>query len=191
MLVAVAVVLSGCATGDGNNQGATTTSPAADEAPASPWDVPLEQRPALFDPCEEIPIEAIEEAIGGAVEPVPEIHRHRPGELFTCTWESDEVRYIITGTWRSRDQFLADPKYDMIDRDSTVLGRSSIRFVNPSGSRDNNCFQVFFTESGAVVVNANLRTPLREFRGERSWKACDVLDSSMDPIVERLPKGDY
>ena len=62
-MVAVAVVLSGCATGDGNNQGATTTSPAADEAPANPWDVPLEQRPALFDPCEEIPIEAVEEAI--------------------------------------------------------------------------------------------------------------------------------
>ena len=64
MLVAAAVVVSGC----GADHGEGTTTSASPEAPVNPWDLPLEERPDLFDPCAEIPIEAVEEALGGPVE---------------------------------------------------------------------------------------------------------------------------
>ena len=191
MLVAVAVVLSGCATGDGDDQGATTTSPAAAEAPASPWDVPLEQRPALFDPCEEIPIEAIEEAIGGQVERDEDIHHHRPEELYTCSWSNDEVRFIMTGTWMSRQEFVGDQKFETLDSGAVVHGRSSLWLAPKVGSERDDCFHVFFTERGAVVGHMSLKTSLREFQGQRISRACDVYESTIEPLIGYLPEGDF
>ncbi|MDO8394341.1 MAG: hypothetical protein Q7T31_08140, partial [Dietzia sp.] len=84
-----------------DNDQATTTSPAAAEETINPWDLPIEQRPALFDPCAEIPIEAVEQGVGGPVEPSEQLHNHRPGELFSCGWKNDEVLIDILSTWKS------------------------------------------------------------------------------------------
>src|SRR5699024_80758 len=91
VLVAAAVMVSGCGADDG---AVTTTSPPT-EAPVNPSDLPLEERPDLFDPCAEIPIEAVEEALGGPVEPDEQLRIDRPGELLSCGWRNRDVIFTV------------------------------------------------------------------------------------------------
>lgn len=98
VLAAAAVVVSGCGAGDGEG----TTTSALPEAPVNPWDLPLEERPDLFDPCAEIPIEAVEEALGGPVELDEQLRIERPGELLSCGWRNREVIFNVLSTWKSR-----------------------------------------------------------------------------------------
>lgn len=190
-VVAAGVVLSGCASADGGEDTSTTTSPAAAEKPGNPWDLPVEQRPALFDPCAEIPEEAIAEAVGDSVAAAEHVHHHRPGELYACGWKNDEVLLGIVGTWRTRVEFLADSEFGSVDTQSVVHGRPGFRASDRSGGPDENCYQIFFTSRGAVVVNVVLTKALREFRGERSVKACDVLDQTIGPVTKFIPGGDF
>lgn len=189
-LVAAGMVLSGCASGDGEGA-STTTSPAATEPSSNPWDLPIEQRPALFDPCAELPVEAVEAGFGPTLKPDQAVHHNRPGELHSCGWKNNEVLVGVVGTWLSKQGFLEDRELVAIDTESVFLGRPGLRATDRSASRDDICYQIFFTSRGAVVVNVNLLTALREFRGERSSKACEVLDQTIGPIVEQLPEGDF
>ncbi|WP_163376376.1 DUF3558 family protein [Dietzia sp. Alg238-R159] len=190
-MVAAGVVLSGCASADGGEDTSTTTSPAAAEEPGNPWDLPIEQRPALFDPCAEIPVEAVEEAVGAAVQPDDLVHHHRPDELYACGWKNDEVLFGVVGTWQDRQGFLDHSRLVPIDSQSIVQGRPSLRAAEVGDRGAENCYQVFFTSRGGVVLNVALMSVLREFRGERSVNACDVLDQIIEPVMQYVPEGDF
>ena len=186
-LVAAAVVLSGCGTGD---ESGTTTSPSA-EAPVNPWDLPLEERPALFDPCTEIPIEAIEEAVGGSVEPLDQFTRHQPGELLACGWASEDVDLSILSTWKSHTEYLRDPAIEIQDADSHVAGRSGIRAAERRGSSKIGCIQLFFTERGTVWIRSDLQGAFEEYKGERFADPCKALDDISPALVSHIPIGDF
>ena len=189
-VVAAAVMLSGCATDDGNNQGATT-SPDAAEPPANPWDVPLEQRPALFDPCEEIPIEAVEEAIGGAVEPNDDLTRHRPGELMACGWKNRQVHISSLATWKSLEDYLADRSFVVQSGTSDSTERSSLRLAEKGDATGRTCLDLFFTSQGAVWVKLDLVGGLRDFKDERFYEACDALDAAIPILLPHIPDGEF
>lgn len=186
-LIAAAVVLSGCGADDGED---TTTSPPP-EASVNPWDLPLEERPELFDPCAEIPVEAVEEALGGLVEPDELVHNHRPNELHTCGWKNDELIFIVTSTWRSKQGFLTHTGFGPFNTESVVEGRASYRARDRDDSSNDTCYQVFFTSRGAVVVNVNLIDPFNVFQGSRNSDACTVLDQTIGSIINHLPAEDY
>ena len=188
-VVAAGVVLSGCASADGGDE--TTTSPTDTQAPGNPWDLPIEQRPALFDPCAEIPVAAIEEGVGSPVQPADLVHHHKPDELYACGWQNDEVLFGVVGTWQSRQGFLDHSGLVPIDLRSVVHERPSLRATEVGDRGEENCYQVFFTSRGAVVVNIALMTALRTFRGERSVDACVVLDQTIGPVMEFIPEGDF
>jgi Protein of unknown function (DUF3558) len=190
-LVAVGVVLSGCASADGGEEAPTTTSAAAPEESGNPWDLPVEQRPALFDPCAEIPVEAIEEGVGSPVREDEELRNQRPGERSTCGWRNEEILFGVIATWRPKESFLNDSSFGPVDTDSPVGERPGFRASDRTDLRDDTCYQMFFTSRGAVVVNVNLRTAMRTFNGERSQKACDVLDRTIGPVMGYLPEGDF
>src|SRR5690606_26767825 len=109
-LAAAVLVLSGC----GSAEVDTTTSPPP-ETPVNPWDLPLEERPPLFDPCIEIPIETIEQGVGEPVTGDDQFESSKPGQLRSCGWRNEEVIIGIVGTWRSQEEFLADPEFGPID----------------------------------------------------------------------------
>ena len=181
-LLAAAVVLSGCGTGD---ESATTTSPSA-EAPVNPWDLPLEERPDLFDPCAEIPVTAIEEGVGGAVESEEQLRIERRGELLSCGWRNQEVILNILSTWKSRDEYLNDEMY--IASEHSVADRTGLRLTN-SGAR--SCRHVLFTSSGTIFTSVDLVHGLSAFKGENFTTPCEVLDDAIMPALNYLPEGDF
>ena len=192
MAVAAVVVLSGCAAagGDSDVRVDPSTSQVIVESQADPWELPLEERPELFDPCAEIPVEAVEEGVGSPVRPDEGLRNHKPGELFTCAWETNEVLFGVISTWRPKGSLLADSGFDAVDMKSSVHGRPGFR-ASDKGREDDTCYQIFFTSRGAVLINVNLRTSLKEFRGEHSWVACDVLEQTIGPVLRFLPEGDF
>ena len=187
MLVAAAVVVSGCGAGDGEG----TTTSASPEAPVNPWDLPLEERPDLFDPCAEIPIEAVEEALGGPVHLDEAMRNHKPDELHTCAWRDNEVMYVVTTTWLSKQGFLADTGFGTFDTQSAIFDRPSFQTRDRGDESESSCYQIFFTSRGAAVVNVNIMKSMGQYRGETFVGACEVLESSINPIVHHLPAGDY
>lgn len=186
-LIAAAVVLSGCGADDGED---TTTSPPP-EASVNPWDLPLEERPELFDPCAEIPVEAVEEALGGPVEPDELLHNHRPNELHTCGWKNDEALIGVVGTWKSQQEFLTDPEFGPMDTESNVYGRPGFRTSDRNDQFDSSCYQIFFTPEGAVVVNVVLLKTMGQYRGQNFTKSCDVLDDVLQPIMAFIPEEEF
>lgn len=189
-LVAVGVVLAGCASADGRQEAPTTTSAAGPEESGNPWDLPVEQRPALFDPCAQIPLEAIEEGVGSPLREDEGLRNHEPGDLFTCGWKNDELLLGVISTWKAKGALVGDRGFGSVDAESTVSGRPGFR-ASDEGREDDTCYQAFFTSRGAVLVNVNMRTSLRTFRGERPWSACDVLDEVIGPVMPYIPGGDY
>lgn len=188
--VAAGVLLSGCGAGQGGDE-TTTTSPIVTETSANPWDLPIEQRPALFDPCAEIPIEAVEQAVGGPVEPDERLTNRRPGELVTCGWANSEVMINTIGTWKSREGYLADPSFFLRRQDSAILGRRGLTMVEAGDRTDSTCLQLFFTGRGTAYIKLDLIDGLSEFRGQRFTKACDVLDEAIVPLLPYIPEGDF
>ncbi|MCT2078035.1 DUF3558 domain-containing protein, partial [Dietzia cinnamea] len=190
-LVAALVVLSGCASADGGEEAPTTTSSAAAEESGNPWDLPVERRPALFDPCAEIPVEAIEKGVGKAVEPMDSLMRHEPGILMSCGWRSSEVQFTALSTWKSRAEYLADRSFVVRDREYSKSGRSSLRLVEKGDNSGGTCLQVFFTRVGTVWVKLDSTSGLGEFKGEQLVKACDALDDAIEPVMPYIPEGDF
>lgn len=187
-VVAAGVVLSGCASADGGEETSTTTSPAAAEEPGNPWDLPIEQRPALFDPCSEIPVEAIEEGVGSPVKPVEEYRRQEPGSLMACGWANEEIDLSILSTWKSREDYLADTMF--IVGDSTeAYGRSGFRLLDSSDPGGRSCIQMFFTERGAIWVKIDLFGMSRNFQGDQYSNSCEALDTVIAPVVSHIPEG--
>ncbi|HMT49005.1 MAG TPA: DUF3558 family protein [Dietzia sp.] len=188
--LAACVVLSACASGEGGQQ-ATTTSPSATEAPGNPWDLPIEQRPALFDPCAEIPVEAIEQGVGGPVELDERLTRHRPGRLMGCGWSNDEVQFTSASSWKSKSDYLADPSFVLESQGiSSPLGRG-LRLSESGDGTDRSCLHVFFTDRGSTWIKLDLVGALSEYRGERFSKACDVFDNAISPVLPFVPGGDF
>lgn len=185
-LVAAAVVLSGCSSVEEN---VTTTSPSP-ETPVNPWDLPLEERPELFDPCAEIPVEAVEEGIGGPVQPVESYKRHQPGSLMACGWKSSEAHISVLSTWKSRDDYLTDPSFDIVEPQVEVAGRVGPRLADRNGSSDSSCTQLFFTPQGTVWLRLELVTGLREFKGRQFARACEEIGEVAVPVVRLLPGRD-
>lgn len=181
--------MSACGVSQDNDQ-ATTTSPAAAEETINPWDLPIEQRPALFDPCAEIPIEAVEQGVGGPVEPSEQLHNHRPGELFSCGWKNDEVLIDILSTWKSHSDYIASPT-GFIDRPETkVLNRSAMRLTDRFDDPE-TCRYLFFTDLGTVVVSVSLTTTLGLFRGQRFTRVCEALNETTHSLLQFIPNGDF
>lgn len=185
-LAAAAVMLSGC----GSTVESTTTSPPP-EASVNPWDLPLEERPDLFDPCAEIPIEAVEGALGGPVEPIDLFTRHQPGELLACGWASDEVDLSILSTWKSHSEYLNDSAIAVLDAEHYAGDRPGVRGTERRGSENFGCIQLFFTEKGTVWVRSDLVGTFEEYRGERFTDPCKALDDATPALVTHIPAGDY
>lgn len=192
-MVVACAVLSGCAGGnvDDGERNFPSTSQVITETQANPWDLPIEDRPELFDPCAEIPVEAVQEVVGGPVEPAENLHNHRPGDLLTCGWKNKEVLFGIIGTWLSIEDFMSDTTFDNTDPNSVVAGRSGFRATDKGDQFETTCYQGFFTGRGAVVVNVNLIDSLGEFQGAMFSTACEVLEQRIDPIMQYIPEGNF
>lgn len=187
MLVAAVMVLSGCASA---TEDVTTTSPSPD-TPVNPWDLPLEERPDLFDPCAEIPVAAVEEALGGPAEKIDLYTRHEPGSLMVCGWASEEVDLTVLSTWKSRNDYLQDPSFTIVNPQTKITDRTGLRALDNTDSAERGCTQMLFTSRGTIWVQLSLFSVFREFNGERYVKPCTALDEAVLPIVEHLPEGDF
>ncbi|AVZ40337.1 MULTISPECIES: DUF3558 family protein [unclassified Dietzia] len=186
---AALAVVSAC--GVGQDGDTATTSSAVAEEPGNPWDLPIEQRPPLFDPCAEIPIEAVEEGVGGPVEVNELLARHKPGEIVVCGWRSRNVHLNVLATWKPREEYLVDPSFVVIDPERELFGRSSLQLVEAGDHSASTCLQLFFTQAGTVWVKLDLVSGLNEFNGVPFAKACNVLEKAIVPIARHLPEGDF
>lgn len=187
--LAVCAVVSACGVGQNDDQ-VTTTSPAAIEESGNPWGLPIEQRPPLFDPCAEIPIEAVEEGVGGPVAPSEQLHNHRPGELFSCGWKNDEVLVDLLSTWKSYQGYVGEPTGIIENLKEDHSGRLAVKITDRRND-PTTCRYLFFTELGTVAVSLSLTSTFNSFRGSRFTHVCVALDEFTDSIIEFLPKGDF
>lgn len=188
-VVAAGIVLSGC--GSGGEGGETTTSSPVAEASGNPWDLPLEQRPPLFDPCTELPLASVEEALGTPVVLEEDLKNHEPRRLMSCGWSNGEAFFGVLSTWKSRQEYLSDSAFVVRDPASAVSGRVGLRATNEGDSAERSCTQLFFTSRGTFMVSVDLVGGLSEFRGERFVKACDALDVAIRPVMRSVPEGDF
>lgn len=186
-VVAAGVVLSGCGLAGGNDE--TTTSPAASQTPGNPWDLPIEQRPALFDPCAEIPVEAVEEGIGPHVWQDDEMRIDRPRDLFSCAWKNEEVLFGVLSTWKSRDDYLEDESF--VASEFEILGRPGLRLLSKADMGTNSCQQLFFSGEGTIFVSVDLIHGLASFKGSNFADPCSVLEESIIPVMHHLANGDF
>lgn len=187
MLVTAAVVLSGCGS---TGESVTTTSPPP-EASVNPWDLPLEERPDLFDPCAEIPLAAVEEALGGPVEPIDLFTRRQTDELMVCGWASDEADLTILATWKSRGEYVKDSSFTILDLESSISGRTGLLALDSTDVAERGCTHMFFTGRGTIWVQLHMLSATRNFRGERSVAPCVALHKAIPRIVSHLPEGDF
>lgn len=185
-----AVVTAGCASGDGQDP-VTTTSPAVAEAAGNPWDLPLGERPPLFDPCAEIPIEAVSEGAGKPVEPDEQFGQHQPGRLMACGWKNEEIRISALGTWKSYSDYVADPASILGPGSVEVNGRDAVQMTDDGDQSGNACHHLFFTESGTVIISVWMLDVLDRFRGDPFSESCDTLEVVEVPIMKHVPEGDF
>lgn len=189
--VAMGLVLAGCGSGaGGSGEGATTTSATADQS-GNPWAMPASERPPLFDPCAEIPIEAVREGAGPEAQQNPELAKKDPGQLEVCAWKTGEVLFNVLATWKSYRDYAADQTVVLDPVPVQVGDREAIRLKTRADTSGRFCRLLFFTEKGTVVTTAGLTTGLRSFRGERSVDSCDVVDAMTGSIAEFIPEGDF
>ena len=190
-LVAVGVVLSGCGTADGDDTTTTTPTTSVAEQSDSPWDLPLEQRPALFDPCAEIPDEAVAEGFGEPVQRTERYVNHKPGELMSCGWETDtgDVEINILSTWKGRADYIADRAISV--EENEINGRPGMRGLDNIDTSGASCLQLFFTEQGTIWLKLNLLGQFYEFGGEQFADACWALEEVIPPIMAHYPEGDF
>ena len=188
--IAACVVLAGCASGQVSGE-TTTTSPAAPDTPGNPWDLPIEQRPALFDPCAEIPIEVVEAAVGSPLEWVENLKNSQPNLLISCGWENEEVNFGLVSTWKSREEYLADSSFTLRDSQAKIGNRSGLRLAESIDAFGSTCLMLFFTSQGTVWVNLDLVTGLNRFKGQQQTDACDALDQAVLEIVQFIPEGEF
>lgn len=185
-------VLSGCANAGGGSevQVDPSTSQVIVETQADPWALPLEERPELFDPCAEIPLEAVEAAVGGPVETSDLLTKREFGSLLACGWNSDEVMLDILSTWKPHGDFVSDPA-EFVESDRwAVAGREALRLTD--GANDPAvCRDLFFTEQGTVVISLSLPTTFESFKGERFVEVCDALDEVSSYLADYVPEGDF
>lgn len=189
-LLAACVVLSGCASGSGDEKTTTTSSPVA-QTPTNPWDLPLEQRPPLFDPCEEIPVEAVEKGLASSVEKLSTATRHEPGSLMSCSWSSDEAIFGVLSTWKSREDYIADDMFTVEELDSTLPGKNTLLLTEPTDQSQSTCIHLFFTGLGTVMMSLDMTTSLNEFNGENMVEACEALAEVVAPVVPYIPEGEF
>ena len=190
-LVAAGLVLSGCTTGSEPESTTTTTTAAAAQEPTNPWDLPLEQRPPLFNPCEGASLEAFDRALEEPGPPSEQMLNNEPNWLYSCMRSNDEVRIGVLASWKSKEEYYQDSQLTNQQRDFELAGRNGLRANIRGGDPSYKCIHVFFTSRGATFIDVTLRTTLRVYRGERSADACDVLDDIGPPIVDSFPKGDF
>lgn len=188
-MVAAGVVVAGCASVDGDPL-ATTTGPVITETSGNPWDLPIEQRPALFDPCAEIPVEAVEQGVGGPVAKAPQFSGHQTADLLSCGWKSDEMLVVVLATWKSHGEYLENPTGVIDSFDVEVAGRNALRLTDRPED-PNSCRYLFFTTSGTIAVSVALTTGLDTFRGKDFTAVCDALHEVSLPIAEFVPEGDF
>lgn len=189
--VAMGLVLAGCVGGaGGSGEGATTTSATADES-GNPWAMPASERPPLFDPCAEIPIEAVREGAGPEARLDDELGQREPGQLTSCGWSTTEVLVSVLATWKSHRDYMADETVILDPMPVEVGGRSATRLRTRADASERYCRLLFFTARGTVVTTAAMITSLEKFRGENFVPVCDVVDKVAAPLVEYFPEGDF
>nr|WP_241727075.1 DUF3558 domain-containing protein [Dietzia sp. SLG310A2-38A2] len=182
--------MSACGVSQNNDQ-ATTTSRAAAEESSNPWDLPIEQRPALFDPCAEIPIEAVEEGVGSNVVEISKFSNREPGALISCGWGNDEVQLSLLATWKSRNDYMVDSAFEVEGSQARVGERVGLRLADRGDVFDSSCVQLFFTSRGSIWMRLDLVTGLNEFKGDIFAKACEVIDQVVLPLIDLVPEGDF
>ncbi|MGN0099370.1 MAG: DUF3558 family protein [Dietzia sp.] len=183
-------MLSGCASADGEEgPTSTTTSPAAAEESGNPWDLPIGQRPALFDPCAEIPVEAIADGVGSPVREDGELRIDRPGELLACGWKNDEVIFGALSTWKSREDYLQDESF--VASELAVSGRDGLRLLSKADMGSNSCRQLFFSSEGTLFLSVSLIHGLAAFKGQNFADPCTALEESIRPVMQYLPGKDF
>ena len=189
VLVASCVVVSGC-TSSGEEEAATASEPVV-EPPSNPWDLPLEQRPPLFDPCDEVSTEVVEEGVGAPTKLNEDLAVYDPPGLISCAWSNDELLISVLATWKSFDDYLDDSNFAVSSRGFQVYGRERMRLTQPEQSMQQTCHSLFFTGEGTLMISLSLLSSLNEFRGERFLEGCAVLDQIEGSIVDVLPEGDF
>ena len=167
-----------------------SSAPAVAAATGNPWDLPLDQRPPLFDPCTEIPESALREAGFTPDMRKPELTMRKPGEGMACAWGNSEVLANMISVWRTPEE-VREMEHIAFQGVIEVDGRNAEEYfeVGDYGHRTDRAF--FYTGRGAVSLSISSVSAVREFKGRYGVDAREVFRSTSSPFVAAIPSGDY
>jgi len=196
--VTVLGVAAGCGVlpgggGGGLGDGTATvvsSAPAVAAATGNPWDLPLEQRPPLFDPCTEIPESALREAGFSPDMRKPELTMHKPGEGMACAWGSSEVVLTVVAGWRTPSEVRA--LYELQYQGPVKVAQRGAEMYFETGDGGHRTItNVFYTGRGSIYISTDSVSALREFKGAKFTDARIVFEETVNPVVEVFPEGDF
>lgn len=187
--ITVALLAGGCAAASD----AVEKSSGAPEHVAAPTTtdyraLPLEERPEVFNPCEEISVEFLEQAGFEDVEVDPRFEEHPVnGGGHKCGWDAYPLSLVVVGAWSTLDDILENHSAAILDQ-TNVNGYETIVYRMKTSSTRRQCHLAIETNTGLISMGGN-----RSFRSNKpevkDFDACDLLirfaHNLMDDIERR------
>ncbi|MDO5663322.1 MAG: DUF3558 family protein, partial [Brachybacterium sp.] len=162
-------------------EGDTTTS-----VEANPYELPLEERPPLFDPCTEIPEEALEEAGFTPEDKDQNFFIDDHAMINGCQWTNDDLMLSVASYWYSLEEMVANNDFQL-QEPFPDQDRSGQFFKDPN-RRDGAELAIFSTTRGVVIIDGQFASILPTFRGEPTTDLKAAFITTSIPLVNALPE---
>lgn len=158
---------AGCSPQEG--QPATGSAPPATTAPTDYRSLPLEQRPEVFNPCEEITIPYLEAAGFEDVEEKDYLESHSSdSRAHMCGWTAYPMSLTVVGSWTSFDDIRARSDHAVIE-ETTVGNYDAIVYAVGAFDKKRECNLAMETTHGQISMG-----------GSRNSRPDEPVNSDMD-----------
>lgn len=146
VMCAIGALGAGCSPGE-------TEPPQASAAPEpDPWTLPLEERPPVFNPCEEIDESFLEDGGYSGMSTEPGLENHGAGGFgHSCSWANESVEITIVTSWTPLEEIESNTGQENLG-DVQVAGYEGRFFGFPNRPRSKMCSVSTQTETGTVTV---------------------------------------
>lgn len=170
---ALLVAVGGC--------GATEPDPPTTvvQSQPDPWTLPLEDRPPVFNPCEEITAEELESLGLEDVQVDPSVEKHNVSlDSHMCGWTGYPMSLMVAASWTTLEELAIQ----FSGRESTQIqysGMAALKLRRSSGGSEPECTFAVETPDGTLTFSA-VRAERPGVLPDNTFKACRELE----PIVE-------
>lgn len=171
-LCALLVAAGGC--------GATEPEPPTTvvQSQPDPWTLPLEDRPPVFNPCEENASSRISEAGFKNPSRIAEADFSQSGGFgHSCSWDTSLAQVTTTGSWTSLEIIKNDPQQEVLESTS-LEGMEALILKLVGHPVERACTTSIQTRQGTLTVTAVVNINPAERVEVSSGGLCDMTNNA-------------